>query len=285
MAAAAAARAASRRDARVRADAEAGRRRHDPRVGSAALRSAPHDLVQDPHRVLVHAQPPPEVQGGPVDRPRRVPDRGRSGRVVDPAERDDVRLQAPPGRTVAREGARERTRAHRGRRGVQRRALPHGQGQRERLHAVVARQGRSCRQVHRPLHAQGALRLVPRHDREPARRRHHREGVRREVRRPEEARGDGRHRPVDARQLPPEPRHDDGPPSELLRVGPAVHRPRRARGRRGQRVADGRVPRGQVRHRLGVHGHHQPRGLGEHQGPAEAEAPEAPDRPTSPRPS
>ena len=53
----------------------------------------------------------------------------------------------------------------------------------------------------RAVHAEGALRLVPRHDRQPDGGRHHRQGVRREVRRPEEAGGGDRHRPVDARQL------------------------------------------------------------------------------------
>ena len=65
----------------------------------------------------------------------------------------------------------------------------------------VHREGRGGRQVHRAVHAEGALRLVPRHDRQPDGGRHHRQGVRREVRRPEEAGGGDRHRPVDARRL------------------------------------------------------------------------------------
>ena len=107
--------------------------------------------------------------------------------------------------------------------------------------------------------------------------------VRGQVRRPEEARGDGRHRPLDARQLPAERRHDHGPASRLLHGRPALHRPRGARGRRGQCLAHGRLPLGQVRPRLGVHGHHQPGGLGEHQGLAQAEAAAAADASTSRR--
>ena len=57
------------------------------------------------------------------------------------------------------------------------------------------------RQVHRAVHAEGALRLVPRHGRQSDGGRHHRQGVRGEVRRPEEAGGGYRHRPMDARQL------------------------------------------------------------------------------------
>ena len=200
---------------------------------------------------------------------------------MDPAQRDDVRLQAAAGRPVACEAAGERARADRRRRRVQRRALPDRQGQRQRLHALVARQGRGARQVHRAVHAQGALRVVPRHDRQSARRGHHRARVRGQVRRSEEARGDRRHRPLDARQLPAEPRHDHGPAPRLLHGRPALHRPRGARGRRGQCLAHGRLPLGQVRPRLGVHGHHQPGRLGEHQGLAQAEAAAPADASTS----
>ena len=41
------------------------------------------------------------------------------------------------------------------------------QGQRQRLHAAGGRQGRGAGQVHGAVHAQGALRLVPRHARQP----------------------------------------------------------------------------------------------------------------------
>ena len=64
---------------------------------------------------------------------------------MEPAERDDVRLQAPPRRSLSSEAARERARADRGRREVLGRALPHGQGQPERLHAAGDRPGRDAR--------------------------------------------------------------------------------------------------------------------------------------------
>ena len=59
---------------------------------------------------------------------------------------------------------------------------------------------------------------------------------------------------------------------------PALHRPRRDVGGRGQRLAHGRLPRRQVRPRLGVPRHDQPLGLGADQGDAEEAAPGPPDR-------
>ena len=54
--------------------------------------------------------------------------------------------------------------------------------------------------------------------------------------------------------------------------GPALHRPGRGLRGRGQRLAHGRLHRGQVRPRLGVPGHDQPRGLGADQGRPQAAA-------------
>ena len=106
------------------------------------------------------------------------------------------------------------------------------------------REGRGGRPLHGAVHAQGALRLVPRHGRQPHGGRHRGPGVRGEVRRPQEAGGGDRHRPVDARELPPERRRSPwcAIPRYFVRR-PAVHRPGRDAGRRGQRLAHGRVPR------------------------------------------
>ena len=124
-----------------------------------------HDLVQDPHRVLVHAQPARQAQGRPRRGPGHVSDRGRPGRVVEPAERDDVCLQAPSRRAVA--------------------AKPPVNGREltaedvvysfERFRTVKGNANASCcpwtrwrRSTSTPcVHAEGALRLVPRHARQP----------------------------------------------------------------------------------------------------------------------
>src|SRR5439155_584974 len=96
---------------RARPDAQARRHPGDPNLGSAALRSVPDHLVQDAHRAELHPQPAPEAQGRAERRARDVPARGRPGRVVDPAQRDDVRLQAPSRCEVAQQAAGQRTRA------------------------------------------------------------------------------------------------------------------------------------------------------------------------------
>jgi hypothetical protein len=234
-----------------RRDPEAWRHDHPPSLGPAALRSVSAGLVQDAHRVLVHPQPARQAQGRPRRGPRHVRDRGRPGRVVEPAGRDHVRLQAPSRRALAAEGAGERARAHRRGRRLQRGALPHDQGQRQRLDAQAPGPGGGDRPPHRALHDEGALCVVPRRARQPDGRMHRGEGMCREVRRPAEPRGDRRNGPVDARFVPAQCRHDAGAQPGLLRGGPALHRQGRDLRGRGQCLAHGRIPRRQVRHRLG----------------------------------
>src|SRR5207245_634987 len=60
-------------------------------VGSAALRSVPDDLLQDPHRAELHPQPPAQAQGGSPGRSRHLPGRGGPRRVVDAAQRHHLR--------------------------------------------------------------------------------------------------------------------------------------------------------------------------------------------------
>ena len=98
---------------------------------------------------------------------------------------------------------------------------------------------------------EGALCVVPRRARQPDGRMHRGEGMCREVRRPAEPRGDRRNGPVDARFVPAQCRHDAGAQPGLLRGGPALHRQGRDLRGRGQCLAHGRIPRRQVRHRLG----------------------------------
>ena len=57
-------------------------------------------------------------KAGPADPARHLPDRRRPGRILDPAQRDHVRLQAPQGRALAEQAAGERARADGGRRRV-----------------------------------------------------------------------------------------------------------------------------------------------------------------------
>ena len=103
------------------------------------------------------------AQGGPGRRPRHVPPRGRPRGIVDPAQRDHLRVQAPPGRALPPQAAGERPRADRRGRAYSLRAVHDRQGQLQRVHAEVGRQGRGRRQVHRAHRAEGAVRLVPRH--------------------------------------------------------------------------------------------------------------------------
>ena len=96
------------------------------------------------------------------------------------------------------------------------------------------------RQAHGQVHAQGAERLVHR----PARLDvdlDHRQGVRGEVRRPQEGRVGGRHRAVDARSLGAERQARLLAQPELLLLRPALRRRRRAAGRQGPRLAPGQV--------------------------------------------
>ena len=155
-----------------------------------------------------------------------------------------------------------------------RRALPHRQGQRQRLHAGVGRQGRGARQVH-GASSRSRSRSPGSSTCSPTRMAvgHRRQGVRREVRRPQEARGGRRHR---ARGCSTATGRTSGitlvrNPSYFVPGLPYIDRIEVVR-RRGQCLAHGRVPRRQVRPRLGVPGHDQPHRLGADQGHAQAEA-------------
>ena len=184
-------------------------------------------------------------------------------------------VQAEEGRALPRQAARQRPRADGGGRPLHLRAHPDREGQRRRLDVPVDRQGRGRRPLHREVHPEGALRLVPRHDRQSHDRRHHRARVRGEVRRPQEAGGGDRHRALDARRLQAQPVPHPGAQPELLRGRAAAHRPGRDGHRRGQRLPHRRVPGRQVRSRLGEPGDHQPLGLGADRRDAE----DAPARP------
>ena len=123
------------------------------------------------------------------------------------------------GRALARQAPGQRPRADRRRRRLHGRALPDRQGQRLRVHAEVAStRSRPSTSYTVQVHAQGALRLVPRHAGQSHGRGHRGQGVRREVRRSQEARVRRRHRAVDARQLPAQPRHDLRAQPGLLRA-------------------------------------------------------------------
>src|SRR5712691_6046634 len=68
-------------------------------------------LVQDPHRLLLHPQSAPQAQGRAGRPAGHLSDRRRSGRVLDPAERDDVHVQAEEGSPLAGQATGERPRA------------------------------------------------------------------------------------------------------------------------------------------------------------------------------
>ena len=212
----------------------------------------PHLTISYKINMLVHLHPQPaaQAQGRAGRDAGHLPDRGRSRRVVDPAERDDLHLQAQEGRALAQQAAGERARAHGGRREVHLRPLRLREGQRQSRDDGRARQGRGGRQVHGQVHAEGAIRLVPRHGLEPDGARDHPQGGRREVRRPEEGRV-GRSAPGrGCSKLPAERRRHLRPEPDLLRARAAVHRQGRGHDRRGQRLPDGGLHRGQVRPRL-----------------------------------
>ena len=181
-----------------------------------SIRSRPS---RSPHRMPLSycMKPARQGEGGAGGGPGTAAHRGRPRGVVDAAERDDVRVQAPEGRALASEAAGERARAHRGGREVHVRAVPHGQGQSEPAGARAGRQGRGARSAHGAVRPEGAVRLVPRRPRldlDVDRR----QGGRREVRRPEEAGGRRRHRALDARALRAGHAHRLRAEPELLRA-------------------------------------------------------------------
>ena len=125
--AAGAAAAVTRRAAGRRPNAPTGRRLPRQSRRSPALRSAPDRAVVHPDRALLHPQPPPQAPGRPGGRPGTF-GRGRPGGVMGPDERDDLRLQAPPRRALASEGARQRPRDGRRGREVHLRPIPRVNG-------------------------------------------------------------------------------------------------------------------------------------------------------------
>ena len=235
-----------------------------------------HVVISFTHsRLLKH-------KAGPGVRPGAFPIEGDLAESWQQVERHDLRVQAQEGRALSRQAAGQRPRADGGGRPLHVRAHPDRQGQRQRVDVPLHREGRGGRQVHRAVHAEGALRLVPRHDRQPDGGRHHRQGVRREVRRPEEAGGGDRHRPVDARRLQAERLDHPGAQSDLLRRRPAVYRPGGDVRRRGQCLPHRGVPRRQVRPRLGVPGHDPPDGLGADRRGSQEAPPQSEDRWSTP---
>ena len=126
--------------ARSSAGPETRRNARAPRVGSPALRPRCYRRPTGCRfRSRSRTAASSKHKAGPRRRAGDVRDRGRPGGVVEPAERDDVRLQAAPRRAVASQAARQRARAHRRGRALHRRAVPHGQGQPDGLHAELRR--------------------------------------------------------------------------------------------------------------------------------------------------
>ena len=210
-------------------------------------------LVQDPHRVLVHAQPSREAQGrarasSPAPSPSRAtsPSRGRSPTRPPTSSScaEGVRWHNKPpvnGRELDRRGRR-----------LHARALPDRQGQRQRLHAGRPGQGRGARQVHRQVHPEGAVRWFLDMLANPmavcivAKECVEKFG---DLKKPEATVGTGpwmldSYRPNVGITLVRNPTY--------FVPGLPEHRPHRDPGGRGQCLAHGRVPRRQVRPRLGV---------------------------------
>src|SRR5262249_35640987 len=104
---------------------------HAPEVGSPPPRPPPRPPPQNTRGPELHPQPAPPPQGGPEHPTWVAPDRGRSRGVVAAGERYELRLQAPQGGALSRQAARQRARAHSGRRAIHLRAHPHREGQRQ----------------------------------------------------------------------------------------------------------------------------------------------------------
>ena len=224
-------------------------------------------------------------KAGPSVAPATFPIEGDLAESWTPAERDDVRLQAAPGRAVASQAAGQRARARRRTTcvySVERFLTVKGNANAYML--ALDRQGRGARHVHGASSrsrspSPGSSTCSPTRWRWPSSPRSASTSSATSRRpRPWSAPA------LDARQLPAQRRADVRPQPELLRRRPALHRPDRGRRRRGQRLAHGRLPLRQVRPRLGDPGHHQPDGLGADQGHAQAEAAE-PAAPPSSRPT
>ena len=182
---------------------------------------------------------------------RDLSHRGRPRGVLDAAHRDDLRVQAAARRALAPEAAGQRARAHRRGRPLQRRALPHRQGQSS---AYMLRPVDRVEALDRytvkftlkepfawfldMLASPMATAIVARECVDAFG----------DLKKPESVVGTGpwmldSYRP--GRASP-----SSGTPATSFR--PALHRPHRDRRRRGQRLPDGRFPRRQVRPRLGI---------------------------------
>ena len=111
------------------------------RGGTFRLRLAVSPVHFDPQQTIAFSTMVPlsfshsrlvKVKAGSVGEARDYATRARPRRVVDPAQRHHLRLQAPQGRALAPEAAGQRARADGRGRQVHLRALPHHQGQSQR---------------------------------------------------------------------------------------------------------------------------------------------------------
>ena len=236
---AAASLATPRLGAGPRADAEARRHADPPDVGSAALRSHPRPRLQDARGDQLHAQPAPastrrgRACGPARSRSRAIsPSRGsrRTTRRTSSSSSKGVRFHAKPpvnGRELTAEDVRytfERILTDKGSVNV---SMYRSIAKVEAVDKYTVRFTLKepfawfLDMIANPM--AGAIIA---------------QGVRREVRRPQEAGGGDRHRPVDARQLQAERRRSRWCATRTYFVaGPAVHRPGRDDRRRGQRLA------------------------------------------------
>ena len=184
----------------------------------------------DVHLHLPHPRRARPAQGRAQRHARDLAHRGRPRGVRGAAERDDLCLQAQQGRPVAQQAAGERARADGRGRGLHVRAGDDGHRQSAPRHLRGDRQGGGGGPLHRALHDEGALRLVPGHGRA---RLHPSQGSGGQGRHVQEA-GDGhRHRPVDARALRAQRAAVLRAPPGLFSPGPAVRRRDRGPHRHG----------------------------------------------------
>src|SRR5262249_24900310 len=91
-----------------RPDAEARRHPVPPRLGPAHVRPDAADGLPRPDPVHVQAQPARQAQGRAGRGAGPVSDSGGPCRVLEPAQRNDVRLQTPPWRPLASQAPGER---------------------------------------------------------------------------------------------------------------------------------------------------------------------------------
>ena len=106
-------------------------------------------------------------KAGPSVRPGAFPIEGDLAESWQQTSDTTYVFKLRQGRALPRQAARQRPRADGGGRPLHVRAHPDRQGQRQRLDVPLHREGRGRRPLHGALHAEGALRVVPRHDRQP----------------------------------------------------------------------------------------------------------------------